>query len=200
VIGYVSTAVIMPRMDWNGMANDQIEQMKARNPNMSQEQLDRVAKMGPAFGKVLGWIGPIFGAIWYLLVAAALLLAFRLAGGEGTFGQAFSATLYAWIPLVINGIVLTIIVFTRGSINPVRMATMVKSNPAFLVDMKTQPLLFALLSSIDIFTIWTIVLLIIGFAALSRSSKAKSAAIVISLWVVCILLKLIGPAIQSLRK
>jgi hypothetical protein len=200
VIGYISSAVIMPRMDWEGMANAQIEQMKARNPNMSQEQLDRVAKMGPAFGKVAGWIGPFLGVIWYLIVAGVLLLVFRLAGGEGNFAQAFSGTLYAWFPLVINGIVLTIVIFIRGSVNPIHMATLVKSNPAFLVDMKEKPVLYALLSSFDVFTIWTVVLLIIAFAALSRSSKAKSSAIVISAWTVCILVKLIGPALQSLRK
>ena len=200
IIGYVSTVVILPRMDWDGMASEQIEQVKAQNPNVSQDQLDRAARIGPAFGKVFGWIGPIFGLIWYLIVAGVLLLVFRVAGGEGTYSQAFSATLYAWVPLVINGIVLTVVAAIRGSVNPLHMATLVKSNPAFLVDSKAQPLLFALLSSLDVFTIWTIVLLIIGFAALSRSSKTKSTAIVISLWVVCILLKLIGPAIQQLRK
>ena len=82
-----------------------------------------------------------------------------------------------------------------------QMATMVKTNPGFLADMKTQPMLFALLSSLDIFTIWTIVLLIIGFAALARVSKAKAAAIVITWWVVVIgLFKLAPAAFRSVRK
>jgi hypothetical protein len=201
LIGYASSFLIIPRLDWEAVSAAQAEQIKAKNPNMSQEDLDRMSRMGMAVGKVIGWIAPVVAIIWYLIVAGVLLLAFRLFGGEGTFKQAFSATLYAWMPLVLNGIVLTIVAVARGGkIDPTQMATLVKSNPAFLVSMKDQPLLYALFSSLDIFTIWTVVLLIIGFAALSRSSKAKSAAIVISLWVVCILLKLIGPAIQSLRK
>ena len=63
---------------------------------------------------------------------------------------------------------------SEGRTRPM-MATMIKTNPGFLVDMKTHPMLFALLSSLDVFTIWTVVLLIIGFAALSRASKAKAA-------------------------
>jgi hypothetical protein len=201
LLGYATTFFIMPRLDWDAVVAMQEEQIKAKNPNMSQEDLDRVERMTKAGGKVFAWVAPVVFVLWYLLVAGVLLLAFRLLGGQGTFGQAFSATLYAWMPLVLNGIILTIVAVARGGlIDPTQMATLVKSNPAFLVNMKAQPVLFALLSSIDIFTIWTVVLLTIGFAALSRVSKAKAAAIVISMWVVCILIKLIGPALQTLKK
>jgi len=201
IVSYVGTALILPRMDWDAVISAQQEQMKAQGGNVPPEQAERVARFTKAGGQVFGWVAPLFFILWYLLVAAVLLLAFRLAGGEGGFKQAFSATLYAWMPLLLNSILVTVVAVLRhGLIDPTQMATMVKSNPAFLVDLKAQPVLFALLSSIDVFTIWTVVLLIVGFAALSRSSKAKAAMIVIPLWFVCILIKLIGPAIQSLRK
>jgi hypothetical protein len=79
------------------------------------------------------------------------------------------------------------------------MAVLVRSNPAFLVDMKANPVLFSLLSSIDLFTIWTVVLLIIGFAFVARVSKAKSAAIVISLWAVALVIKLGFAAIGAAK-
>ena len=201
LIGYAGTALILPRMDWDAIVAMQEEQIKAKNPTITQEQIDRMAWFTKAGGTVFAWAAPVLFVIWYLIVAGVLLIAFRLFGGEGTFKQAFSATLYAWMALVINSIIVTIVAVARGGmIDPTQMATMVKSNPAFLVSMKEQPLLFALLSSLDVFTIWMVVLLIIAFAALSRTSKAKAATIVIPLWVVCILIKLIGPAIQTLRK
>ena len=189
LVGYVATFLILPRMDWDAVTAAQEEAIKAKNPNMSQEDMDRIAGVSKTMGKIFGWVGPVIGVVWYLIVAAVLLLAFRLMGGQGTFPQAFSATLYAWIPLVINGIVLAIVAIGRGSVDPMQMATMVKSNPAFLVSMKEQPVLFTLLASLDIFTIWTIVLLIIGFAALAKTSKAKSAAIILSLWIIMILIR-----------
>lgn len=201
VIGYVGTIIVLPRMDWDAITAMQEEQMRAKSPNMSQEQIDQMARMTKAGGKVFGYVAPVVFVIWYLLVAGVLLLTFRLTGGEGTFKQAFSATLYSWMPMVLGSIVGTIVIVARGGLfDPTYAATLVKSNPAFLADPKANPVLFALLASFDIFTIWTVVLLIIGFAALSRSSKAKAATIVISWWVVCILLKLIGPALQTLKK
>lgn len=189
VLGYVSTILMMPHMDWDAVTAQQMEAVKAKNPNMSQADMDRMARMTKAFGKVAGYVGPLFGIVWLLLISAVLLLAFRLFGGQGTFGQAFSTVLYSWMPMVINSIVLTIVAIGRGKIDPTKMATVVKSNPAFLVDMKEQPILFSLLSNLDVFTIWMLVLLIIGCAAFSKTSRAKAAAIVLSLWAVAIVIK-----------
>jgi hypothetical protein len=199
LLGYVSTFFIVQRMDWSAVTEAQMDAIKKQNPNMSQEDMDRVTRMTSAIGKVVGWISPLMGVVWYVILAGVLLLAHRMMGGEGNFQQAFSVTLYAWMPLLINGIILTIVIIARGSVDPTQMATVLKSNPAFLVDMKEQAVLFSLLSTFDIFTIWTIVLLIIGFAAVAKTSKAKSAAIVISLWVVFILIKVGFAAIGAAR-
>jgi len=200
-IGYLTTFLVMPIMDWDAMANAQIEQMRAKNPNITEADAERMVKMGMGMGKVMGWVGPFFAVIWWLIVAGVLLIAFRLFGGEGNFAQALSATLYAWLPLTLFSIVMAIVARARGSFDPTQAATMVKSNPAFLVDLKEQPVLFSLLSSFDLFTIWTIILLIFGFAALSRLSKGKSAAVVISLWIVMLVIKVgfatLGAAMQK---
>ena len=58
---------------------------------------------------------------------------------------------------------------------------------------------FALLSSLDLFTIWVIVLLVIGFAYVARISKTKAAIAVVSLWFLIILFKLVPAALQGLR-
>jgi hypothetical protein len=128
--------------------------------------------------------------IWYVIVAGVLLLAFRLLGGEGNFAQAFSVTLYSWIPYVILTIITAIVVVAKGSFDPMAAATLVKSNPAFLVNMKEQFVLYTLLSMIDVFTVWMLALLIIGFASVSKFSKAKSAAIVIPLGLVLAVIRL----------
>jgi len=62
-----------------------------------------------------------------------------------------------------------------------------------------EPVQYAIGATVDLFNIWTLVLLIIGLATMSKFSKAKSAVIVISLWLVVNLLSLIGPAMQAKR-
>jgi hypothetical protein len=190
VISYGATFAIAPRMDFDAMMQQQFEQAKKQNPNMSDEDFQRMSKFGGAMAKGIMWVQPLLSVVWYLIVAGVLLLAFRLLGGEGSFGQAFSVTLYSWMPYVILTIVTAIVVVAKGSFDPMAAATLVKSNPAFLVNMKEQFVLYTLLSMIDVFTIWMLALLIIGFAAVSKFSKAKSAAIVIPLWLVLAVIRL----------
>lgn len=190
IIGYASTFAILPRTDFDAMMDAQMEAAKKQNPNLSDEDLAPGMKIGAAITKTIFYIQPLLMVIWYLIVAGVLLLGVRLFGGEGTFKQAFSVTVYSWMPYVILGIVMTIVVVVKGTFDPITAATLVKSNPAFLVDMKEQPVLYSLLSMLDVFTVWVLALLIIGFAAVSKFSKARTAAVVIPLWLVMVVIRL----------
>ena len=189
IVSYVTIAASMSRIDFEGMMAQQQEQMQKKNPNMSEADMERVQKFAAAAAKVGIWFSPLIITLGFVIAAGILLLIFRLFGGEGNYKQALSATVYAWMPRLIAGILGTIVVLARGKVDVMEMQTILKSNPAFLVDMKEQPVLFSLLTNFDIFGLWSLVLIIIGFAALSKSSMAKSAAIVLSLWVVVVLVK-----------
>jgi hypothetical protein len=199
LVGYVCTFLVMPKLDISSITAQQSEQMRKQNPNMGEEQRAQIERMTAASAKVFGWIGPLFGVAWYAIVAGVMLLAFRLLGGEGSYKQAFSTTLYAWMPLILFGVILGVVVMARGTFDPTTAATLVKSNPAFLVDMKEQPILFSLLSNFDVFTIWTLFLLIVGFGTLSKTPRAKAATIVLSLWAVMIVVKLGFAALAASR-
>lgn len=189
IISFVGIALTMPHMDWDAMIAQQQDIMKERNPNMSAQDLARVERMTRGMAKFGIWFAPFIIVAMTAIIAGVLLLAFRLFGGEGNFMQAWSATLYAWVPRVIQQIVGTAVVMMKGMVNPQEAQTLVKSNPGFLVDMKEHPALFSLLSSFDIFTIWFLVLLVIGFAALAKVSRGKAAAIILSLWLLVVLIK-----------
>jgi hypothetical protein len=199
IIGYICTALMVPKLDVNAMTSAQAEQMRKQNPQVSEAQVAQMARITAASVKVFSWLGPLIGVAIYAIIAGLLLLAFRLFGGEGTYNQAFSVTLYAWMPLVLFSIISAIVVTAQGTFDPTTAATLVKSNPAFLVDMKEQPVLFSLLSNFDVFTIWTLALFSVGFAAVAKTTKAKAAAIVVSLWAALVLVKLGGAALAASR-
>ncbi|HYO76235.1 MAG TPA: Yip1 family protein, partial [Thermoanaerobaculia bacterium] len=189
-IGFITALLIVPRLDVEALMAAQSEQLRAQNPNMTDADIERMEKFAAAGAKVFSWLSPFFSILFYVAVAAVLLFAFRLMAGEGNFTQALSVTLYAWTPLLLFSIVMTIVVVARGAFDPTTAASLVKSNPAFLVDHKEQTVLYSLLSSFDVFTFWSLFLFIIGFATMSKLSKATSAAIVIGLWVAFIAVKL----------
>lgn len=195
IVSIASAIVIAQRVDFGAMVRQQMEQRK----DLSPDQIERGARIAGGVSKAIVYFSPLIAIATYIIIAAVLLLASRLFGGEGGFKQAFSMTVYAWFPDLVKGIILTIVVLSKGHLDPMQLATAVRSNLGFLVDAKAQPMSFALLSSIDLFTIWTVALFVIGFAAFSRLSKARAATIVVGLWVVTVLFKLIPAAIQAMK-
>lgn len=199
VIGYIGIFIALPHLDWDAMVATQAEMVKKQNPNMSDADIAQMGKFAKALGTASMYVAPFLVIIGYAIVALVVWGACRIMGGEGDYKQAFSTTLYAHFPRTLLGIIGAIVVMLRGKVDPSQMATVVKSSPAFLVDMQDQPVLFTLLASLEIFQIWTIVLLIIGFAALTKLSRAKTAAIILSLWVITLVVKVGFAALGAAR-
>lgn len=198
VVGLLGGIAIAQRVDFNVVARDAME----TNPQTAKLAPDRVDKMvhfTAATMKVSAYASPAIMAVVLIIVSGVLLIGCRLFGGEGDFKQAFSATTYAWYPRVIKGILAAIVLLSKKGISIWDLQNPVRSNLGFLFDPKTKPVQFALGSSLDLFSIWSVVLLVIAFAALSRLSRARSAVIVVSLWIIANIFTLIGPLLQSLQ-
>ena len=103
---------------------------------MSEADVDRAVRFSGALAKAFLYFSPLVNLAFFAVIAGILLLAFRLFGGEGNSKQAFSVTLYAWMPMVIAGIVSMIILVSRGTVDANELRNLVMSNPGFLVDMK----------------------------------------------------------------
>ncbi len=193
-----SAVLIAQHVDFASLARQTME-MNPRAAEMTGSQIDAGARVTAAIMKGSTYASPLLIIIGLLIIAGVLLATFRAFGGEGDFRKAFAVATYAWYPRVIKGILATVVIFTRSSLSIFDLQNPVMSNPGFLFDGKTHPLLFALGSSIDLFAIWSVILLIIGFAAVSRLPRGRSAGIVIGWWIVVNIVTLIGPAIQALR-
>jgi Yip1 domain len=184
VLSIAGGAIMATKVDFAAIAHDAIEQ-NARAAQMSPEQKAQQVKLMGAIFRVSAFLAPVFSIVMLVVVAAILLAAFKLMGGDGDFLQAFSLTCYAWIPLLVKSVLVCVVVLARTrAFTMAQLQNPIASNLGFLVSLKEHPVLFSFLSSIDLFTIWLLVLLTIGFAAMSRFSRAKSAAIILALWVV----------------
>lgn len=199
LVSVVGGVLLASRVDFQTVAQEAME-MDPRTANMSANQAATAARFTAMTMKISAYASPVLSLIAFLIVSGVLLMSFRLMAGEGTFLQAFSVTIYAWYPRLIKGILSTVVLLSRKSISIFDLQNPVMSNLGFLFDPKSKPLQFAMASSIDLFAIWSVILMVIGFAAMSKLTRAKSTAIVIGWWIVVNLLALIGPAMQALRK
>lgn len=115
-------------------------------------------------------------------IAFAIWCAFKLFVLNGSFMKILSICSYAYIVLVPELIVkLFLILFTETANVFIGPAALL---PYDMIYSRTS----TLLAQFDIFNIWMVCLLIIGLPIVSNISKKQSAAIVLSLWGVWVIL------------
>lgn len=192
VISVATSFVVAPRIDLETSMRAQFEEQE-----MSEAQIEQAISIAKTMNRFSPLISIVFIPVQMLVIAGVFLLLFKMLGADPSFRQVFSVTLYAWVPQVIKWIAFSAVITTRESVSPEELPALLKSNLAFLADPE-RPMMLALLGSLDVFTFWTIALLTIGYSEASKFPRGRTAAIVIALWVVVVLVKISFAALQGI--
>ncbi len=177
--------VVTPKLDMKQVMREAIEES---GKDVDEAQLDRQVEMADKFK----WVGTasqlVLQPAVYLLTAGIFLVLFRLMGSEIDFRRSLSVTVHGMMPFVIATLLTIPVVMSRAelSLQDVQSARYLHSNLASFAPESTGKAMVALLGSIDLFSIWTVILLGIGYRVVGRVSKAAAFGVVIALWAVLI--------------
>ena len=197
ILAVVVGGLLNSKMNWAQYIRHKAEE----NPRF--EQLSEDKKDEAVAGQVKFWagfsyaVGAVAIPISILIFAGIYLVAFNLMSGAGVrYGQSFAITTHAFLPAAITSILAMIILplKTYGDVDPENIvATSLK---AYLPETAPKPLL-ALGGSLELFWIWCLVLVAIGFAAANPHKVKPGAAfgIVFGLWAIWVLAKVAWAAI-----
>jgi len=124
--------------------------------------------------------------VWAVVGGLLLLGSNSILGGNTTFKKMFS--LVAWTSLIgiVGGILKSVLIYMKGTTRGVTtsLATLLPTPEVG----ETPGILYRLLSKLDIFTIWQLILWIIGLSVINKFDNKKSASLVIGLWIIWIVL------------
>lgn len=162
----------------------QIRQQMAERGGASEEDIQRGVEFMETFGKVLFAAPAVLAPLVYLLIALIFLVALRLSGSEIGYGQSFSVTLHSMMPWVIHALLSFPLILRQETIDPEAMERggLLMSNLAALAPEDASKVLLGLLASLDLFTVWTLILLTIGYRVVARVSTATAATVAVTLW------------------
>lgn len=179
------TFLMLPKMDYEKMTRARIEKS---GRTMSEEQIQSTVAMQKKIGsKIAIGIGFVAPAIVSLLVTLVFWGAFKAFGWDYSFAQGYGATTHAYLPNVLASLLILPILARRDSIDPQEVGDLLKSNLSFLVEKSSSPFLHSLLGSIDLFALWTAILLTIGYAAAARISRKSAGGLVFAVWILYVL-------------
>jgi hypothetical protein len=175
--------VFFDRMPMDKMMEQRIEQAIASN-QMTPEQAEQQREGMRKFAPVMKYGSPIFAGIFIVLltlfIAGVAKLVSMMMGIENTFMPLWAVAIYATLAVSILSTILFVILAYIKSPDEIDMENPVGSNLAAVLAMAGVALprfLKTLLTYVDVFFIWKMALLAIGFAAVSRKLKTGTALI-----------------------
>jgi hypothetical protein len=160
--------------------------------SVDSDNLEQVATLATRFG----WIAVLFGVvvvgpITYLAVALVFWTALRLLRSPVDLRRTLSVTTHALTPWSVQALLAIFIILFQGHLSPeqVQRGTPVASNLAAFAPPNTGHAMLSFLGSVDVFSLWSLVLFSVGFIVVARASRGKSVGLVVSIWLLYLLLK-----------
>jgi hypothetical protein len=208
VISLLAGYYLTKKVDIQSMFENQMQMQASRvqlTPEQEELQAQRMSMIAKAIGVMLP-IGMVFqGLALPLIVAAVFKLISTLMGAENKFKGVFTVTIYSMLAVSIVSYALLVLIISfkdTSDLTLTNMGSVVSSNlGAVLTGMLGKdalPIFVAKLAAyIDVFVIWQIALLAIGYSAVSRKLKTSTVAI----WLSSLygVIAVIGSFISSLR-
>jgi hypothetical protein len=163
---------------------DKSPSAQRRMERVAPEQRERVLSAQASVAKIFFYAAPVLNLIGGLLIAGVLILIFNfMLGAEVPFERALAVVFYSYIPFIISAIMLTISLLVSSDPNTIDITNPMPTNPGFFLDPTGNPFLYSVASSLDIFSIWVVVLLGLGFSTASSNRKPNARTGVITMLV-----------------
>jgi hypothetical protein len=195
VLGF--TGVWMHKMDPVEFMKTQIEE-SGQADRIPAEQRGAIIEQQAKWMPIFAWVmGPVGIAVTLVVIAGVLMFIYRFFyAGEVSFRQSFA--IVTWVFLAVGFVTTPVtlaVMSLKGdwNINPQEA---IQANLGLLLDKSTaaKPL-WALLTSIDVFSLWMVFLLAVGFGVACRKTTGSAIWGVAVPWVVIILCKVAWAAI-----
>jgi hypothetical protein len=169
-----------------------MRQQMESNPRLEQipaEQRERIIEQSTKFSTYMFVGGAVVGPVIGLLATSGffLLVSNILLGAKARFLQLMGIVAHAWLPNSLLGLIGIPILLAKEP-DAVDMRNIVPmTNLGLLVDSTQHPKLFAMATSLDLFSFWVIGLVALGLSRLTGKSLAAVLPAIVVPWLVYVL-------------
>lgn len=187
-VAVLGAAVSYPKMDFEELARVQIE--NSDRP-ITEEQVDQAVAIG---GKVGPWFAlgqTVIGMpVGWLLIALLMWVLVRMLGGlDLSYKQSVATTVTSMAPWIVHTLLSIPLILGRDEIGAEEILRGGPLKHGWGHFVEAEGAMQQLFNSINVFSLWTVALLGIGFAIVGGVSKAKGVGAAVGLWLLGVALK-----------
>lgn len=194
----LAVLVVTPKMDVESSVRQQMEkQAEKRGGTVSDEQVQQAMAVSGKFAALTPVFATVFGAIAFFVTALVLWGMAQAFGGETRYAQVLAVWGHGQLPNIVSALLSIPVFLARpdASILQQEASTVFKTSIGSFLSLESPAALRAFLGSIDVFSIATVVLLVVGFRRLPGLTKGTGAAVPLVAWGIWIVLKTLWMAV-----
>ena len=193
LVGYILFAAVALKIGMQQVVDNQIHLNPKQEERMSQatpEQREMSAKISLYVTEGIFLANPL------ILLAAVAIGTLGLwgtinfvFGGKAKYGSIFAVWMYASLPGILKVLLGVIVIYAGTAPESFNIKNYAPTNlGAFLNPLETNPALYSLASSIDVITIWTLILLGMGTAMVAGVKHNSGYIAVFGWWAIFVLI------------
>ena len=175
--------LILSKTDWRTVVTEQVAKS---GRTLTEAQLDGAIEQA----RRLAWLWDVIAVaapvILTFVIAAVLWASCRAFGWEVRYKQSVGVTAHAYLPSVLYSLGLAAAIWNRPTVDPQKVGDLLPSNLGYFAA-GADKVTHGLASSIDLFSFWTMALLVLGLSAAAKTSRGRMAALVVTLWALYVL-------------
>jgi Yip1 domain len=194
VLTLVGSSILSSKMPWESIMEQQAQRQidsGSISPDQGELQKEQMRKAAPIFKFATPFLITVYSITLVLILAGMAKLVSLMLAFENNFKSLFAVAIYSVMAVSIISSILFIVLLFIKPVDDFDWENPLSSNLAALLSlagMESKPgFLKTFFTYIDVFFIWKLILLAIGFAAVSKKLKTSTALT----WVVIIALMIV---------
>ncbi len=182
VVAVLVNVVAMPHVDMRKPVIQALDRSPA-TAEMTPRQREEAIAQGARIGRLMGYAGgAVVPAAMAVAVAFFLFVAFRVAGARPPFVPTLAVASWAFLPGYLKTILMVPAILRREALDPRALDRLLPTSPAAFFPDEATGVAVRLLSALDLFSLWSLALVIVGMAHVAGVSKARAATVAVVLW------------------
>ena len=179
--------VVHEKTDYREVTTRALE-ARGQIDTMSEDQIERVVEMQERFGAVGAGAGALFAGALFCLLALFYWVVFRLLGSELTYKQSLATYVHGYLPLAVHALLAVLVLWGRGDLSyeEITARDFLASHLGVFAPEDSGLVLRSFLTGIDFFTLWSVVLLAIGYRVVAKVSAVTAGVVATVFWLLAL--------------
>ena len=191
VLSFAFYGVVNSKIGMRQVVDNQVRLSPKSEERMAQltpEQRETQMKISTTITQGVFLAGPVFllamGAVIGLVLWGTINFGF---GGKAQFGSIFSVWMYAMLPSIFKTILGIAVIYAGVAPESFNIKNFAPTNLGAFLPTDINPALYSLATSIDVITIWSLVLVAIGTALVAGVKRSSGYIAVFGWWAIVVL-------------